>query len=167
MNEIWSSRRGPGFTVWAELALTVEHVAEATAAAQRAVCWLLAVTWTGGAAGEPATSGVATFSSRRWLPVKLASGALLPARLPALLRLWPFVPPGDRRVRGRLDAGRALCWFPYCGLFTTLFFPPSGDESIWSAAFFASRRSSRSRGWSGRCVDAEAARVVARGLTCG
>jgi hypothetical protein len=31
---------------------------------------------------------------------------------------------------------RALCWFPYCGLFTTLFFPPSADDALGVLRFF-------------------------------
>jgi hypothetical protein len=29
-----------------------------------------------------------------------------------------------------------LCWFPYCGLFTTLFFPPAADDLIGFVRFF-------------------------------
>jgi hypothetical protein len=64
------------------------------------------------------------------LPLKVACGALYVLCLPALLRLWPFVPKGDRRAHPRLNAARALCWFPYCGLFTTLFFPPSDNDVL-------------------------------------
>jgi hypothetical protein len=39
-------------------------------------------------------------------------------------------------MRRRLDADRALCWFPYCGLFTTLFFPPPADDAFGLLRFF-------------------------------
>jgi hypothetical protein len=29
-----------------------------------------------------------------------------------------------------------LCWFPYCGLFTTLFFPPAADDVGGALRFF-------------------------------
>jgi L-alanine-DL-glutamate epimerase-like enolase superfamily enzyme len=32
---------------------------------------------------------------------------------------------------------RALCWFPYCGLFATLFFPPSADDALGLLRFLA------------------------------
>lgn len=118
------------FTVWAELALTVEHVAEPRLLLIVQFCWLLAVL---GPAVQPESLRPQVLGNLlvpALLPVKLASGALYLLCLPALLRLWPFVPPGDRRIRYRLDAARALCWFPYCGLFTTLFFPPSGDDGL-------------------------------------
>jgi hypothetical protein len=57
--------------------------------------------------------------------------------LPALLRVWPLAPSGDRRARPSFDAVRALCWFPYCGLFATLFFPPSADDALGLLRFFA------------------------------
>jgi hypothetical protein len=124
------------FTVWAELALTVEHVAEPRLLLIVQFCWLLAVL---GPAVQPESLRPQVLGNLlvpALLPAKLASGALYLLCLPALLRLWPFVPPGDRRVRRRLDAARALCWFPYCGLFTTLFFPPSGDDPFGLLRFF-------------------------------
>jgi hypothetical protein len=39
-------------------------------------------------------------------------------------------------VRPRFDTVRALCWLPYCGLFTTLFFPPSADDALGVLRFF-------------------------------
>jgi hypothetical protein len=125
------------FTVWAELALTVEHVAEPQLLLIVQFCWLLAVL---GPAVQPESLRPQVLGNLlvpALLPVKLASGALYLLCLPALLRLWPFVPPGDRRTRRRLDAARALCWFPYCGLFTTLFFPPSGDDPLGWLRFMA------------------------------
>ena len=56
--------------------------------------------------------------------------------LPALLRLWPMAPPAERRSRPRFNATRALVWFPYCGLFTTLFVPPSTDDVTGVLRFF-------------------------------
>jgi hypothetical protein len=118
------------FTVWAELALTVEFIPAPGLLLVIQFCWLLAVL---GPAVQPESLrpqvlGNVLVSSL--LPVKLASGFLYLLCLPALLRLWPLSPPGDRRARPRFDAIRALCWFPYCALFTTLFFPPSADDVL-------------------------------------
>jgi len=124
------------FTAWAELALTVELVAEPRLLLVVQVCWLLAVL---GPAVQPESLRPQVLGNvlvPALLPLKVASGALYVLCLPALLRLWPFAPPGDRRSQRRLDAARVLCWFPYCGLFTTLFFPPSTDDLLGLARFF-------------------------------
>jgi hypothetical protein len=124
------------FTAWAELALTVERVAEPRLLLVVQFCWLLAVL---GPAVQPESLRPQVLGNMlvpALLPLKVACGALYLLCLPALLRLWPFAPEGDRRTRHRLDAARALCWFPYCGLFTTLFFPPSGDDVIGVLRFF-------------------------------
>jgi len=118
------------FTAWAELALTVELVAEPRLLLLAQFCWLLAVL---APAVQPETLRPQVLGNMlvpALLPLKLACGALYLLCLPALLRLWPFAPPGDRRARRRLDAARALCWFPYCGLFTTFFFPPPADDVL-------------------------------------
>ena len=124
------------FTAWAELALTVELVAEPRLLLIVQFCWLLAVL---GPAVQPETLRPQVLGNvlvPALLPLKIACGALYLLCLPALLRLWPFAPPGDRRVRRRVDAARALCWFPYCGLFTTLFFAPPSDDAIGLLRFF-------------------------------
>lgn len=124
------------FTAWAELALTVEHVAEPRLLLVVQFCWLLAVL---GPAVQPESLRPQVLGNMlvpALLPVKVACGVLYLLCLPALLRLWPFASKGDRRTRHRLDAARALCWFPYCGLFTTLSFPPSGDDVIGMLRFF-------------------------------
>ncbi|HEY7807948.1 MAG TPA: hypothetical protein VIC34_12185, partial [Croceibacterium sp.] len=124
------------FTAWAELALTVELVAEPRLLLIIQFCWLLAVL---GPAVQPETLRPQVLGNvlvPALLPLKIACGALYLLCLPALLRLWPFAPPGDRRVRRRVDAARALCWFPYCGLFTTLFFAPPADDSLGLLRFF-------------------------------
>ncbi len=113
------------FAAWAELALTVESVPEPGLLLIVQFCWLLAVF---GPAVQPESLRPQVLGNvlvPALLPLKLASGVLYLLCLPALLRLWPLVTPGDRRARRRVDAARALCWFPYCGLFTTLFFPPA------------------------------------------
>jgi hypothetical protein len=118
------------FTAWAELALTVDMVAEPRLLLIVQFCWLLAVL---GPAVQPETLRPQVLGNvlvPALLPLKVACGALYLLCVPALLRLWPFAPPGDRRTRRRLDAARALCWFPYCGLFTTLFFPPPTDDVV-------------------------------------
>lgn len=124
------------FTAWAELALTVELVAEPQLLLIVQFCWLLAVL---GPAVQPETLRPQVLGNvlvPALLPLKIACGALYLLCLPALLRLWPFAPPGDRRARRRLDAARALCWFPYCGLFTTLFFGPPADDPLGLLRFF-------------------------------
>jgi hypothetical protein len=118
------------FTVWVELALTLEFVAAPGLLLVIQFCWLLAVL---GPAVEPESLRPQVLGNvlvASLLPVKVASGFLYLLCLPALLRLWPLTPPSDRRIRPRLDAVRTLCWFPYCGLFTTLFFPPSADDAL-------------------------------------
>ncbi len=124
------------FTVWAELALTVEFVPAPGLLLVIQFCWLLAVL---GPAVQPESLrpqvlGNVLVSSL--LPAKVASGFLYLLCLPALLRLWPLTPPSNRRSRPRFDAVRALCWLPYCGLFTTLFFPPSADDPLGVLRFF-------------------------------
>jgi hypothetical protein len=124
------------FTAWAVLALTVELVAEPRLLLIVQFCWLLAVL---APAVQPETLRPQVLGNMlvpALLPLKLACGALYLLCLPALLRLWPFAPPGDRRARRRLDAARALCWFPYCGLFTTLFFVPPADDLLGLVRFF-------------------------------
>jgi hypothetical protein len=124
------------FTAWAELALTVDLVAEPRLLLIVQFCWLLAVL---GPAVQPETLRPQVLGNMLvpgLLPLKVACGALYLLCLPALLRLWPFAPPGDRRVGRRLDAARALCWFPYCGLFATLFFSPPTDDAVGLLRFF-------------------------------
>jgi len=124
------------FTAWAELALTVELVAEPRLLLIVQFCWLLAVL---GPAVQPETLRPQVLGNvlvPALLPLKVACGVLYLVCLPALLRLWPFAPPGDRRTRRRVDAARALCWFPYCGLFTTLFFSPPADDGLGLLRFF-------------------------------
>jgi hypothetical protein len=118
------------FTLWAELALTQEFVPVPGLLLVIQFCWLLAVL---GPAVQPESMrpqvlGNVLVSSL--LPVKVASGFLFLLCVPALMKLWPLTPPGDRRSRPRFETVRALCWLPYCGLFTTLFFPPSADDAL-------------------------------------
>jgi FtsH-binding integral membrane protein len=124
------------FTAWAELALTVELVAEPRLLLIVQFCWLLAVL---GPAVQPETLRPQVLGNvlvPALLPLKIAGAALYLLCLPALLRLWPFAPAGDRRTRRRVDAARALCWFPYCGLFTTVFFTPPADDALGLLRFF-------------------------------
>jgi len=125
------------FTAWAELALTVEFVAEPGLLLVVQVCWLLSVL---GPAVQPESLRPQVLGNvlvPGLLPVKIACAFLYLLCLPALLRLWPFAPVADKRVRQRLDAGRILSWFPYCGLFTTLFITPSSDDAGGLLRFFA------------------------------
>jgi hypothetical protein len=125
------------FTAWAQLALTVEFVAEPGLLLVVQVCWLLAVL---GPAIQPESLRPQVLGNvlvPGLLPTKIACAFLYVLCLPALLRLWPFTPPTDKRVHQRLDAGRVLTWFPYCGLFTTLFLPPSTDDLGGVLRFFA------------------------------
>jgi hypothetical protein len=124
------------FTAWAELALTVERVAEPRLLLIVQFCWLLAVL---GPAVQPESLRPQVLGNvlvPALLPLKVACGVLYVMCLPALLRLWPFVPKGDRRAHPRLNSARTLCWFPYCGLFTTLFFPPSDNDVLGLLRFF-------------------------------
>lgn len=124
-----------GFTAWAELALDPELVARPGLLLVIQACWLLAVL---GPAIEPQTLRPQVLGNvlvPSLLPVKVACGLLYLLCLPALLRLWPVAPPADRRARPRFNATRALVWFPYCALFTTLFVPPQGDDLVGMARF--------------------------------
>jgi hypothetical protein len=127
---------GLAFTAWAELALTVEFVAEPGLLLLVQACWLLAVL---GPAVQPESLRPQVLGNSlvpALLPVKVACAFLYLLCLPALLRVWPFAPPGERRGRRRLQAGRILTWFPYCGLFTTLFITPPSDDLFGLARFF-------------------------------
>ena len=96
----------------------------------------------------------------------MAGGALSRLGLPALLKLWPLPRPGERRARLRLDAMRALCWWPYCGLFATLYFPPVASDLIGIARFLGLSVAVGAfcvlAGWFLRRRGAEPARVVYR-----
>lgn len=125
-----------GFTAWAELALDPELVARPGLLLVIQACWLLSVL---GPAIEPESLRPQVLGNvlvPGLLPVKVASGFLYLLCLPALLRLWPVAPPADRRTRPRFNATRALVWFPYCALFTTLFLPPQGDDVTGLLRFF-------------------------------
>jgi hypothetical protein len=127
---------GLAFTAWAELALTVEFVAEPGLLLFVQACWLLAVL---GPAVQPESLRPQVLGNvlvPSLLPVKVACAFLYLLCLPALLRVWPFAPPGERRGKRRVDAGRILTWFPYCGLFTTLFITPPSDDVFGLARFF-------------------------------
>ncbi len=124
------------FTGWAELALTVEYAAEPGLTLVVQLCWLLAVL---GPAVQPESLRPQVLGNvlvPGLLPVKVAAALLYLLCLPALLRLWPIAPAQDRRVKHRIDAMRILCWFPYCGLFTTLYISPSSDDVLGVLRFF-------------------------------
>lgn len=128
---------GLGFTAWVELAITVEFVAEPGLLLLVQACWLLAVL---GPAVQPESLRPQVLGNvlvPALLPVKIACAFLYLLCLPALLRVWPVAPSGERRGRRRLDGGRILTWLPYCGLFTTLFVTPSSEDAIGVARFFA------------------------------
>jgi len=125
-----------GFTAWAELALDPELVARPGLLLVIQSCWLLSVL---GPAIEPQSLRPQVLGNvlvPGLLPVKVASGFLYLLCLPALLRLWPVAPPADRRTRPRFNTTRAFVWFPYCALFTTLFFPPQADDAFGVIRFF-------------------------------
>src|SRR6266849_1153078 len=124
-----------GLTVWAELALGVELFSEPGLLLVVQCCWLVAVL---GPAVEPQSLRPQVLGAvlvPSLLPLKVASGALYLLCLPALLKLWPLPRPGERRARLRLDAMRVLCWWPYCGLFATLYFPPVASDPLGIARF--------------------------------
>jgi hypothetical protein len=127
---------GLAFTVWAELALTVEYVAEPGLLLLVQVCWLLAVL---GPAVQPESlrpQVIGNVLVPGLLPVKIACAFLYLLCLPPLLRLWPVAPAEERRGKQRLNAGRILTWFAYCGLFTTLFLTPSSEDVAGLLRFF-------------------------------
>lgn len=124
------------FTAWAVLALTVEFVAEPGLLLVIQVCWLLAVL---GPAVQPESLRPQALGSvlvPPLLPAKIACAFLYLLCMPALLRLWPMTPPSERRGKRRLDAGRILTWFPYCGLFISIFITPSADDLLGLLRFF-------------------------------
>ena len=124
------------FAGWAELALSVEYVAEPGLTLVVQLCWLLAVL---GPAVQPESLRPQVLGNvlvPGLLPVKVAAALLYLLCLPALLRLWPVAPAQDRRARHRIDGMRILCWFPYCGLFTTLFLTPASDDVLGALRFF-------------------------------
>ncbi len=125
-----------GFTAWAELALDPELVARPGLVLVIQACWLLSVL---GPAIEPESLRPQVLGNvlvPALLPVKVASAFLYMLSLPALMRLWPMAPPAERRARPRFNVTRTMLWFPYCGLFTTLFFPPSADDLVGVVRFF-------------------------------
>ena len=127
---------GLAFTAWAELALTVEFIAAPGLLLVVQLCWLLAVL---GPAVQPESLRPQVLGNvlvPGLMPVKVASAFLYLLSLPALLRLWPLTPASERRERRRLDGARILTWFPYCGLFTTLFLPPATDDLGGVLRFF-------------------------------
>jgi hypothetical protein len=127
---------GLALTTWAVLALTVEFVAAPGLTLIVQLFWLLAVL---GPAVQPESLRPQVLGNvlvPGLLPLKLACAFLYLLSLPALLGLWPLTPPKDRRERRRLDGARILTWFPYCGLFTTLFFSPSSDDLVGLLRFF-------------------------------
>ena len=126
-----------GFTAWAELALDPELVARPALLLIIQSCWLLAVL---GPAVEPQTLRPQVLGNvlvPALVPVKVACAFLYLLCVPALLRQWPLAPPADRRARPRFNATRALVWFPYCALFTTIYFPPASDDALGVLRFFA------------------------------
>ena len=128
---------GLAFTAWAELALTVEFVAAPGLLLVVQFCWLLAVLGLAVQTESLRPQVLGNVQVSGLLPLKLACAFLYLLSLPALLRLWPLAAQqADRRETGRLDGARILTWFPYCGLFTTIFLPPPGDDLFGLLRFF-------------------------------
>jgi hypothetical protein len=125
-----------GIIVWAELALGIELFGAAGLLLIVQCCWFVAVL---GPAVEPQSLRPQVLGAvlvPALLPLKLASAILYLLCLPVLLKMWPRTAPGERRSRRRLDAMRVLSWWPYCGLFATLYFPPPPDDVTGIARFF-------------------------------
>lgn len=127
---------GLAFTAWAELALTVEFVAAPGLTLAVQFCWLLAVLGLAVQTESLRPQVLGNVLVPGLLPLKLACAFLYLLSVPALLRLWPFATQADRRETRRLDGARILTWFPYCGLFTTIFLPPAGDDLLGLLRFF-------------------------------
>jgi hypothetical protein len=127
---------GLAFTAWAELALTVEFVAAPGLLLIVQFCWILAVLGPAVQTESLRPQVLGNVLVPGLLPVKVACAFLYVLSLPALMRLWPLAPPADRREKRRLDGGRILTWFPYCGLFATLFVPPPSDDGFGLVRFF-------------------------------
>jgi len=126
-----------GLIVWTELALGIERFQERGLLLVVQCSWLVAVL---GPAVElqslrPPVLGAVLVPSL--LPLKVATGILYLLCLPALLKLWPIPTVRERRAQRRLDATRVLAWWPFCGLFATLWFPPSSDDLLGVARFLA------------------------------
>jgi hypothetical protein len=121
---------GLAFTAWAELALTVEFVAAPGLMLVVQFCWLLAVLGLAVQTESLRPQVLGNVQVQGLLPLKLACAFLYLLSLPALLRLGPVAPQADRRETRRPDGARILTWFPYCGLFTTIFLPPAGDDLL-------------------------------------
>jgi len=110
-------------------------------------CWLLSVLLPAVVPEtvSPDVLGAQVFP--QLLPLKIACAILYLACLPALLQLLPEAAPegapgaAGRRAPTAEAAGfsvvRALLWLPYCGLFASLFFPPSADDLLGLARFLA------------------------------
>lgn len=85
---------------------------------------------------KPQTLGYVTFSLE--LPLKVACGLLYLLCLPALLQLLGPAGRSEESLDGpqpdpRPDSRRllrVLLWFPYCGLFASLFFSPGTDSPL-------------------------------------
>jgi len=69
------------------------------------------------------------------IPLKLACGLLYLLCLPVLLRIAPQPQNDGSRTAPRYDGARALLWFPYIGLFATLYFPPPTDDFLGGLRF--------------------------------
>jgi hypothetical protein len=118
------------WTAWVAIAFGVELFGEPGLMLLVQCCWLLAVL---GPAVEPQSlrpQVIGAVLVPALIPVKVASAFLYLLCLPALLKMWPLTPPGERRSHGRFDPIRGLCWWPYCGLFATLYFPPPPDSLV-------------------------------------
>jgi len=98
------------------------------------------------------------------VPLKLAAAILYLLCLPALLQLIPEAAPqgppgGPAGAAGLEQAGftavRILLWLPYCGLFASLYFPPSGDDALGLLRFALLT-------WGAGAIAASVAAIVAR-----
>jgi hypothetical protein len=124
------------FTAWAEFALTIDYVPAPGLLLIAQVSWLLAVLGLAVQTESLRPQVLGNIVVPGLVPVKVACALLYLLCLPALLRLRPFAPQAEKRAHVRLDAGRVLTWLPYCGLFTTLFLPPPGDDLVGVLRFF-------------------------------
>jgi hypothetical protein len=109
------------------------------------VCWLVALLTPAIVPENLRPQVLGAVMVRELLPLKIAATVLYALCLPVLLQLiHESAPQGLPGASGRGRPGleqagfsvvRVLLWLPYCGLFSSLFFPPAGDDLVGALRF--------------------------------